>query len=372
MYAFQNERFVFGSVHHSFKVAAIQVEKGGSPQSLRTRFRLGPGDSPEVYQLESDIPNEEGYLEVSVQKIEEFSPHSAAILEVRATRDLEIVKKLYATGSLLGDNSPGGWNIRYATEFHMTNNSNLFEPRWKWEEKGYRSDEYGNWLVGNWQPYHGPESILRRNNGLILSSDGTAAVHMSQVEGVAIPLYQGGMIQQMDFAASSYKKIEGARGFRWEPSGWEKKEITPQYLMDVKKYYRSDKPIHKAKIAARNIARSTDTRTFIGAFVNNLPAGHSLAVMSGNQDLLLCSVFNSFVLDWELRLRLAGTNLSLFVLQDLVTPQISDLGPLKIRCRTPAVVPQILREELEATPASLVVRQLGCQPARATALPCHH
>jgi hypothetical protein len=172
LYAFQNERFIFGAVHHSFKVAAIQVEKGGEPGSLRTRFRLGPGDSPEAHELETDIPNENSYLSVSVSEIEEFCPHSGAILEIRTPRDLESARKLYANGILLGDKSSDGWNIRYTTEFHMTSDSELFPSRWKWEEKGYRSDEYGHWLLGNWQLYTGPNDILQRPAGLILSSDG--------------------------------------------------------------------------------------------------------------------------------------------------------------------------------------------------------
>ena len=217
LYAFQNERFIFGAVHHSFKVAAIQVEKGGAPDSLRTRFRLGPGDSPEAHELETDIPNESGYLPVSVSEIEEFSPHSGAILEIRTPRDLEIVKKLYANGVLLGDKSPDGWNIRYTTEFDMTNDSELFPPRWKWEDKGYRPDEYGHWLLGNWQPYDGPKSILQRPTGLILSADGAAAVQLDDVEDVALPLYQGVMIHQFDFCASAYRRIEGKRGFKWVP-----------------------------------------------------------------------------------------------------------------------------------------------------------
>lgn len=108
LYAFQNERFVFAAVDHRFKVAAVQVEKGGQPGDLRTRFRLGPGDSPEPHELETDIPDESRYLPVPVEEIEEFSPHSGAILEIRTARDLEIVKKLYANGVLLGDKSPEG------------------------------------------------------------------------------------------------------------------------------------------------------------------------------------------------------------------------------------------------------------------------
>ena len=60
----------------------------------------------------------------------------------------------------------------------MTNDSELFPPRWKWEAKGYRPDEYGHWLLGNWQPYDGPRNILRRPKDLILSADGAAGFRL--------------------------------------------------------------------------------------------------------------------------------------------------------------------------------------------------
>ena len=53
---------------------------------------------------------------------------------------------------LLGDGGSDGWGVRYATEFHMTNDSKLFPPRQMWEEKGYQPDEYSRWLKGNWRP----------------------------------------------------------------------------------------------------------------------------------------------------------------------------------------------------------------------------
>ena len=153
LYAFQNERFIFVAVDHRFKVAAIQVEKGGAAGRLRTRFRLGPAIRQKRTNWKPTSRMRTATCRCLVSEIEEFSPHSGAILEIRTPRDLEIVKKLYANGVLLGDKSPDGWNIRYTTEFHMTNDSELFPPRWKWEDKGYRPDEYGHWLLGNWQPH---------------------------------------------------------------------------------------------------------------------------------------------------------------------------------------------------------------------------
>ena len=264
LYALQNERFIFVAVDHRFKVAAIQVEKGGAPDSLRTRFRLGPGDSPEAHELETDIPNESGYLRVSVNEIEEFSPHSGAILEIRTPPDLEIAKKLYANGVLLGDKSPEGWNIRYATEFHMTNDSELFPPRGKWEEKGYRPDEYGHWILGNWQPYSGQNSILNRPKSLILSADGAAGVQLGEAEDVALPLYQGGMMNQFDFCASAYRKVEGKRGFKWVPLSWDDKQLEPQYLMGRGDYVLAEGTVRPVKIVFRSISASTNARTFFG------------------------------------------------------------------------------------------------------------
>jgi hypothetical protein len=329
LYAFQNERFVFVAVHHSFKVAAVQVEKGGQPGELLTRFRLGPGDSPESYELETDIPDESGYLQVSVEEIEGFSPHSGAILEIRTLRDLEIVKKLYANGILLGDESSDGWNLRYATEFHMTSDSKLFPSRLKWEEQGYRADEYGHWLKGNWQGYSGEHNILNRPKGLILSADGTAAIQVTELEDVAIPLYQGGMINQLDFCSSAYRQIEGKRGFKWQALGWANKQLEPQFLMGRAEYFKAESVFRGPKLFCRNIARTTDTRTFIGALVNDLPSGHSLAAIVSKDSLALTALLNSFTIDWSLRQRMAGTNLSLFVLQDLVSPPICDLVALR-------------------------------------------
>ncbi|MBS1830480.1 MAG: hypothetical protein JST93_34575 [Acidobacteria bacterium] len=333
LYAFQNERFLFGAVHHSFKVAAVQVEKGGESGALLTRFRLGPGDSPEPHELETDIPDESRYLPVSVKEIEEFSPHSGAILEIRSPRDLEIVKKLYANGVLLGDKSPEGWNIRYATEFHMTNDSKLFPPRSKWEDQGYRPDEYGHWLKGNWQPYSGERSILKRPNGLILSADGAAGIAIDEVEDVALPLYQGAMIHQFQFSASAYRRIEGKRGFKWVGTDPEHRMIEPQYLMGRTDFLGTENVIHGVKLAYRRIAPTTNARTFISTAIESVPCGDSIFLLDSvrrePEGWAVCSVLNSFTFDWVTRQRLVGANLSYSVIADLPLLNPSSAFPLQ-------------------------------------------
>jgi len=324
LYAFQNERFIFVAVDHRFKVAAVQVEKGGKPGKLLTRFRLGPGDSPESYELEGDIPDEKGYLQVSVEEVEEFSPYSGAILEIRTPRDLEIVKKLYANSLLLGGKSKDGWNIKYSTEFHMTNDSKLFPLRSKWEEQGYRPDEYGHWLKGNWQTHKGEQNILKRSYGLILSADGSACIQQEEIEDSALPLYQGGMINQLDSCASAYRQIEGKRGFKWVPISGGNKQLEPQYLMGRNTYLRTKGVTHSSKLVFRCISNSTNQRSFIGTVIDDLPCGNSLAVLDANHSPLLGALLNSFVVDWAIRKRIVGTNLNWFVMEELPTPAFSD------------------------------------------------
>ena len=50
-------------------------------------------------------------------QVQRFSPKSRVLLEIQSQRDLEILEKIYANAVLLGDDSPDGWGIRYATEY---------------------------------------------------------------------------------------------------------------------------------------------------------------------------------------------------------------------------------------------------------------
>ena len=92
-----------------FKVAAIQVEKVWRTWQCPNAFPPGPGDSPEPHELETDIPNENGYLPVSVTEIDKFSPNTAAILGIRNRRDLRYPGEALRTGTLLGDKSTRVW-----------------------------------------------------------------------------------------------------------------------------------------------------------------------------------------------------------------------------------------------------------------------
>ena len=143
LFGIENRDKVF-PIHRSYKFNPVIVEKGGATEAIRTVFmRRNVDDWERAEALATPYTR---------AQIERFSPKSRAILEIQSKRDLEILEKIYANAVLLGDDGPEGWGIRYATEFHMTNDSRLFPPRPQWEAKGYRPDEYSRWLLGDWRP----------------------------------------------------------------------------------------------------------------------------------------------------------------------------------------------------------------------------
>ena len=143
LFGVENRDKVF-PIHRSYKFNPVVVEKGGATEAIRTVFMRRNLDDWERAD-ELAIP-------YTLAQIKQFSPKSHALLEIESQRDLEILEKIYANAVLLGDDSPDGWGIRYATEFHMTSDSRLFPPRPQWEAKGYRPDEYSRWLLGDWRP----------------------------------------------------------------------------------------------------------------------------------------------------------------------------------------------------------------------------
>ncbi|WP_079680052.1 Eco57I restriction-modification methylase domain-containing protein [Planktothrix sp. PCC 11201] len=333
IYSFQNERFVFGDIDHRNKMIVFTINKGGSTSAILTRFRLGPGDSPEAQELETDILNSEGYLSLPAQEITKFSPKTGALLEIKSNRDLDILEKMYANGVLLSDDSPQGWGIQYATEFHMTSDSKLFPPRPQWEAKGYHPDEYGHWLKGNWQIYEDSGSILERPEGLILSVDKSQAIYIDDVEDVTLPLYEGRMIDQFDFSQKGWVSGKG-RTAVWRDIVWDNKVIEPQYLMKKQDLYDSSNGYPYPKIAYMPISASTNTRTTICTYLNLFPAGHSVSFYQKiNRSLIDCltivGFLSSFAFDYPIRLRLGGLNMSEFLMSETVLPKPEKLVSIR-------------------------------------------
>jgi hypothetical protein len=309
LFGFENREGIF-DIHRSFKFCPLIVQKGGTTRAIRAGF---------MHRNVDDWAGAEDFvLAYPRDRVLEFSPYSKAILEIRSDEDLRVMQKIYASGVLLGDQSGRGWGVKYATEFHMTNDSKLFPPRPKWEAQGYGADEYGHWLKGLWQPYKGPKGILDRERGSVLSRGGTQEMRLDDVHDVALPLYEGRMIGQFDFSEKGWVSGKG-RSALWREIGFNEKVLEPQYLAGLSDVRESSKSNLNPKIAYMRIGSATNSRTAISTFLNVYPAGDSVFFFrpwkrSFTTSLMVSANLNALAYDYHLRNRVGGLNLSEFIM----------------------------------------------------------
>ena len=286
IFSFENRDKIF-DIHRSFKFGPIIVRKGGTTKEILTAFMRHDVNDWEHGQ---DFVTPYPYAQVR-----KFSPFSLSILEIRGGKDIEILDTIYSNSVLLGDDGPDGWGIKYAQgDFNMTSDSKLFPPRPKWEEKGYKPDEYGRWI--------GPD------------------------EDVALPLYEGRMVGQFDFSQKGWVSGKG-RGAKWREIPWEKKVVEPQFVMASDTFQDAKTPW---KAGQMRVSSATNTRTVISTFLSRVPCGDKVATLRARTfafTQLLPAYLNSFVLDYVARKRVAGLQVDQHILVCLPLPPSAHADP---------------------------------------------
>ena len=364
-FGFENREGIF-DIHRSFKFIALIVEKGGATTAIRTAFMRRAVDDWEsaAERIALDYPRE---------LVTKLSPFSTALVEIRDPRDVAILDRMYSRGVLLGDQSERGWGLKYGTEFHMTNDSKFFPPLPKWEAQGYRPDEYGHRLKGDWRPVtsfgssfsildpnappHERAATITTRPGLLLSRDGTQAIRIEDIEDIAIPLYEGRMIGQFDFSQKGWVSGKG-RTADWRDIPWSEKQIEPQFLMGLNTYFDESLEAHIKAIEAKSgkeeaaserqrlsspeaffawwsqhnpktcfmdVSAATNTRGMISATLRDFPAGNKTPILWGARPTQLSVVLNSFAYDFTLRQRLGGLTLNYFIIEETPLPKPEDV-----------------------------------------------
>lgn len=321
LFGFENREGIF-DIHRSFKFCPLVIQKGGVTAAIRAAFMHRNVDDWDLA--------ERHVLAYPRERVEEFSPYSKSILEIRCDKDLQVLQKIYANGVLLGDKTERGWDIKYATEFHMTNDSKLFPERPKWEAKGYQADEYGHWIKGHWSEYNGPVHIMERQHGLILSRDGKQAIQVDQIEDVAMPLLEGNIIEQFDVSSKGWVSGKGRTAI-WRDIPIEAKEFDPQYLMGLQdarlKVHKSGelaglpKWYPKEKVTFIDVTSATNVRTARATCTPYFPCGNTAPILDTTIDSFALAVsMNTFLYDFVARSRCGGLHLNWFVVEETVLP----------------------------------------------------
>jgi len=288
LFCFENRKEIFEGVDSRFKFVVLTFEKSvtlrlagegetarsAAPDDLLAPTRtgaLGTATFPAAF-MRHDVAElarfpAQGSIPVSVALVKRLSPDSHSVMEFKSPMDIHIAERMLKF-PLLGERIDDEWNVSFTAEFHMTNDSGLFKT----------------------SPGKGRS-----------------------------PLYEGKMIWQFEhmYANPRYwvEEKEGRKALLGRTP--ERKQ-----LLDYQAY----------RLGFRDIARNTDTRTMICSIVPRTFHGNKLpTVRVFDQDgkrliedrtqLLLCAVWNSFVMDWMLRQKVT-TTLNFFYLYQLPIPRL--------------------------------------------------
>ena len=287
LFSFENKKKIF-AIHSSFKFAPTIV---ALRQSMATEQRPSLKVAFMVHDLAAWERPDPPTLDFDRSLIPLFSPRSKSLPEVRTHRDLEICRKIYDKSFRIGDKAPG-WEISYACEFHMTNDSKHFKPREWWEARGYRADVFGRWV--------GPDG------------------------DVALPLYEGRMIGQFDFSQKGYVRGRG-RSAVWREIQFDAKAVEPQFLMAIDTFLETEGVNMSFKLGFMDVTSATNSRTFISSVISGVPCGNKVPTLSISdcgplKCLFLAGCGNSFAFDYTARNRLSGITLNWFIVEELPMP----------------------------------------------------
>ena len=163
-----------------------------------------------------------------------------------------------------------------------------------------------------------------------LSRDGSAWIREDEIKRIALPVIEGRMIGQFEFAQKGWVSGKGRRAV-WRSIPPEHGTIEPQYLMTQEDFRRCIRPENGRKIGIMNITSSTNTRTMIASRLQEMPCIHSIGVLTCdpvasralemNLYRSLSAVLNTLAFDFALRIRLSGLNMSWFVLEESPLPR---------------------------------------------------
>lgn len=283
-----NQRW-FPDIHPSFKFDAVIFKKAPNDSNIPFNARFY------IHQIE-EVDNP---VRIDPDIIKKFSPSTMGIVELQSEKDAEIVTKIRGDHSLLGSSS-----FRLSSEFHMTNDNNLFH-------KEVRNTGNGRILYEG-KMLHQYEDSFDEPRYWIEDSDGRKTLLLREC------------LRIRKFA----KDNEAENDYEFNEQDFNER----QFKLDYEDF----------RLAYRAIARSTDNRTLIATILPpNVFLGHSInffrnisydskdnTILQNYMDhrkmLYLQALLNSLTIDYYIRLRVSA-NITMFFIYELPIPVPSPL-----------------------------------------------
>ncbi len=269
-YSFENRKKLF-DIHRSFKFATVVARRDNAgTEGFSCAYYL--------HDLEW-LFAENDRMRYSLDFVEQTGGEYFSFMEMRSERDVEVAKRCFQSGEMFGGVCRKQ-HIRLGVEFDMSKSAHLFTSTTE--------------LLASDEDPRDPE----------------VGQHL---------LHQG------------YLALHEGKTFHQYDDLWEER---PRYLVHVDqiagkanwanatRYYR---------LAFRAIARSTDEKTAIFAFLpprvlfgNSSPCERTPEKRFNHEALMVMGISNSFPFDWTLRQKIAA-NVNLFILNGCPVPQAGSI-----------------------------------------------
>ena len=298
LYDFENRRTrykappFFPDVDSRFKFCAFLASPSPLSEPAKCAFFLQ--DVAERHHRERCFP-------LTAEEFASVNPNTGTAPIFRTRRDADLTTAIYERLPVLVDRSSGEavkvWPVKYATMFHMTNDSHLFRTRTELEENE------GAWPIGG-NRFDSPS-------------------------GEWVPLYVGRMIHQFDHRAASVKMNQRnlhnpALSGDIDPEQKSDPSFlpTPQYWVPAKAVSFPDGL--SWTIVFRDIARATDARTMIAAAVPFVGLGNTAPTIlidpfegvQSSRSMLLANL-GAIVCDFVARQKAQSTHLNWYIVEQL-------------------------------------------------------
>jgi hypothetical protein len=310
LYDFENRRSRFNLPHFfpdvdsRFKFCTIVAARKPLAKPAQCAFFL---------QSVSELQNPDTCFTLTAADFAAVNPNTGTAPIFRSRRDADLTTAIYSRLPILVDRSSGNevkaWPVKYATMFHMTNDSGLFRTKAELE-----TDE-GAYPVG----------------GNIYDS----------ASGKWVPLYEGKMVQAYDHrAASVVVNPENQHRPAQPEAATDAQHANPAWLPDPQFWVNAAEcnwpSANDWVMGFKEITAPTNMRTMIAAIFPKVGFGNKVPVLmptdGSKNGWLLIANLNAIPFDYVARQKVQGQTLNLFLIEQLpvippATLETTHFGP---------------------------------------------
>jgi len=288
---FEKEPF-FPDVDSRFKFCTFVASPVRRFQKTQTAFFLQ--DLSELNDPGRSFP-------LAASDFAKVNPNTGTAPVFRTRRDADLTTAIYNRVPILVDRSTGRevktWPVKYATMFHMTNDSHLFRTRLELEEKDGAYPVAGN--------------------------------RFRSPSGDWLPLYEGKMVQAFNHrAASIYVNLQNQHRPALPQTPLPEQLNNPSWEANPQFWVREKEvPVELAPylLGFKDVTSPTNVRSMIAALIPRSAVGNTLPLMllDGSnvlraQDLAsLLANINAIVFDFLARQKIQGQHLNWYIVEQL-------------------------------------------------------